>query len=186
MPVARKTRKKTAGKTGRPPTTVTIGGTRRPKKVARAGGATIVTAGARGTTISAKTEKSKSARRSRKGGKDHGDLPSWTHLESKANRKVRALAGSPFLEAVSTVRFALVLAVVAGAFTLYVGHVHATQELLEETQMAREANHRLHLKYNRVKGQYDRLIGPAEIHRRASALGLIEDAAYGPTVVLED
>ena len=187
MPVAKKTSKKPTGKSGRQPTTVTINPSRRPTKAVRSRGATIVTAGGRlGTPVLPEEDSLKPAKRSRKSGKDHGSLPSWKQLESKVNRKVKALEGSPFFGAISTLRFALILTLVAAAFTVYVGHVHATQEVLALTQNARNENHRLHLKYNRVKGAFDRLTGPTEIHRRARALGFIEDAAYGQTVILED
>ncbi|MDX1430459.1 MAG: hypothetical protein R3282_09230, partial [Rhodothermales bacterium] len=145
---------------------------------------TIVTVGGRASSITEDAVASTPKRR--KSGKDHGALPSWSKLESKANRKVKSAPRAALLDAVPTVRFALILALVAAAFTLYVGHVHATQEVLAKTQEARKENHSLFLKYNRVKGEYDRLTGPGEIIRRARALGLVEDAAYGRTIVIED
>lgn len=133
------------------------------------------------------TRESGRPKRTRKSGKDHGALPTWRQLESKQNRKKKRHAdGSPLLEAVSTVRFALILAGVATAFTLYVGHVHATQDLLANTEQAQKENHRLHLKYNRLKGDFDRLTGPARIHSRAHALGFVEDAAYARTIIVKD
>ncbi len=172
MPVAQKT---TKSNSKRKPTTIMVGA--RPKSASSSRPA----ASRPRTAAPASPKKA----RTRKSGKDHATLPSWKQLESKKNRRLKREATSPFLDAMSTVRFALILAAVAAAFTLYVGHVHATQEILAQTEAARKENHRLHLKYNRLKGEFDRMTGPAEIHRRANALGLIEDAAYGPTITLE-
>lgn len=79
---------------------------------------------------------------------------------------------------------ALIL-VIAALFTLYVGHVHATQALLADLEGARRDNLRLHLKHNRLKGEFDRATGPAVIYERARALGLEEGVAYGPTIRIE-
>ena len=175
MPVAQKTSRQKKSKPKRTPTTIMVGA--RPKSATKTRTSTPRSSAAQPATP-------KKAR-TRKSGKDHATLPSWKQLESKKNRRLKRENGqSPFLEAVSTIRFALLLAAVAAAFTLYVGHVHATQNILAKTETARKENHRLHLKYNRLKGEFDRMTGPAEIHRRANALGLIEDAAYGTTIIL--
>jgi hypothetical protein len=79
----------------------------------------------------------------------------------------------------------LLLLAVAAAFTLYVGHVHATQDLLAEVQLLRKDNVRLHMQHNRLKGEFDRRAGPAGLYERARALGLEEGIAYGPTITVE-
>lgn len=89
------------------------------------------------------------------------------------------------LDAVSTLRFALLVLAVATAFTFYVGHVHDMQELLVDLQYEQRENLRLHLKYNRLKGDFDRATGPAIIYERARAMGLQEGIEYGPTIVIE-
>lgn len=119
-------------------------------------------------------------------GQQREDLPGWKDLADQNNR--RALGGSrsrSFLERVSTLRFALVILGLAALGTLYVGHVYATQELLAELQHARNENVRLHLKHNRLKGSFDRVTGPAVIHRRARELGLRESVVYGPTIQVQ-
>jgi len=119
----------------------------------------------------------------RRSGKDHGALPSWRQLESSENRRQKA-AGSPhpFLDRLSTKKFGFSLLIVAAAFTLYIGHVHSTDDLLSDVQRLRRENHQLHLKYNRLKGEFDRLTGPAEIRRRARALGFEDGGILGTTV----
>jgi len=117
----------------------------------------------------------------------HGTaLPGWTDLEGPKNRHRREQADDSFLQRMSTGRFALLVLLVAGAFTLYVGHVHATKDLLDEVQEARTANQRLHLKHNRLQGIYDRKTSPHVIYERARALGLEASVRYGPPITLDE
>jgi len=123
--------------------------------------------------------------RVRKSGKDHGAMPTWRELESSENRRARQDGKKPpFLEGLSTRKFGLLLVLVAAAFTLYVGHVHSTDDLLSDVQRLRRENHRLHLKYNRLKGEFDRITGPAEIRQRARALGFVEGGVHGVAVAV--
>lgn len=116
--------------------------------------------------------------------KSHADrgLPGWDELASAARNERRDAGRTGFFEGVSTVRFGVLLLLVAAAFTLYIGHVHASQELLANLRQAQHDNRALHLKYNRLKGDYDRRTGPAVIYRRARALGLEAGGIYGPTI----
>lgn len=114
----------------------------------------------------------------------HGTaLPSWDDLSNR--RRGREEKSDGFLERISTVRFALAVLALAAAFTLYVGHVHATQDVLVRLQEARRTNRSLHLKHNRLKGAFDRATGPAVIYERAQALGLEGSIAYGPAIEVE-
>lgn len=118
------------------------------------------------------------------GWKRHGTaMPSWTDLEPDHNRRRQDQTDDvSFLQRVSTVRFALLILAIATLFTLYVGHVHATQALLSDVQQARKVNQDLHLKHNRLKGEFDRKTGPSVIYERARALGLRESVTYGPRI----
>ena len=79
-------------------------------------------------------------------------------------------------------RFGLLLLLIVVVLAAYVGHVHATQNLLAEVQQERRDNLRLHLKLNRLKGEFDQATGPSVIYERATALGLEEDITYAPTI----
>lgn len=115
----------------------------------------------------------------------HGTaLREWDDLDSTARRSSSDRTDT-VLQGVSTGRFALVLLLVAGVFTLYVGHVHATTDLYTQLQQARTTNQQLHLKHNRLEGAYDRRTGPSVIYERARALGLRESVTYGPPVHVE-
>ena len=118
----------------------------------------------------------------------HGTaLPEWTDLEPPKNKRRSApTADESFLERISTVRFAIIVLVLAGTFTLYVGHVHATRSLLNDVQELRTANKRLHLKRNRLKGQFARKTSPSVIYERARELGLRASVTYGPPVSIDE
>ena len=115
----------------------------------------------------------------------HGTaLPDWTDLEPSQNRRRNTSEGA-FLENVSTLRFSLLILAVAGVFTLYVGHVHTTTDLYDQLQQARTENQRLHLKHNRLQGEFDRRVGPSVIYERARELGLRGSVTYGPPITVE-
>jgi len=118
----------------------------------------------------------------------HGTaLPDWAELERPTNRRrPDASADDSFLERVSTVRFAIVVLLLAGTFTLYVGHVHATRSVLSEVQELQVENKRLHLKRNRLKGKFARKTSPSVIYERARELGLRASVTYGPPVSVEE
>lgn len=110
-------------------------------------------------------------------------LPGWGDLSSAEGSSLAARTGS-LLERTSTGRFALFVMVLAAAVTLYVGHVHATQDLLVRLQDAQQENQRLHIKYDRLSGEFDRATGPSVVYKRAKELGLEESVVSGPTIYL--
>lgn len=115
----------------------------------------------------------------------HGTaLPGWNDLSTPNSRKKGR--GKGFSKPISTVRFLVVVLLFGSALTLYIGHVHATQDLLAQVQEARRTNLHLHLKHNRLKGAYDRATGPSVIHQRARELGLRESLTYGPTIEVDE
>lgn len=113
---------------------------------------------------------------------------SWAELAGKAapaeaRRRERA-AG--FVEAVPTLRVAVLLALACAALTLYVGHLYASQALAEEVQELRREHHRLVLQQNRLRGEFDRMTAPGVILERAGALGLRPGGDYAATIVVTD
>lgn len=124
------------------------------------------------------------ARRRRPAGpRVYSGLPGWKDLSPGNAREVTAPSGIR-LAPVSTFRFGVVMLLLAGLFTAYVGHVNATQDVLARVQQERRENLRLHLKYNRVKGEYDRTTGPSVIYDRARRIGLEEGHSYGPSILM--
>lgn len=132
---------------------------------------------------SPRTKRSGASPRARKPApRVYSGLPSWKDISADNERRPSRSKGRLVIERISTFRFVLMMLVAVTLFTLYVGHVHATQELLADVQEMRRENLRLHLKYNRVKGEFDRITGPQVIYERARALGLEEGFAYGPSI----
>ncbi len=116
-------------------------------------------------------------------------LPGWSDLASKkcgAVRKNGAKAAKPGLvDGVPTLRFAVLLMTACALFTLYVGHIYATQELAAEVQQLQKEELRLVLKHNRLRGEFDRMTSPSVILDRAAELGFEPGSAYGPTILVE-
>lgn len=136
--------------------------------------------GRRARRGASKAKAEAAASRIRKTGKDYVSLPSWKELE-KANGRVVTQKSHPF-DSISTARIALMILVGAVTVTAYVGHVHATQAVLDELDQLRIERAALRLEYNSVKGDYDRLTGPAEIRRLAREQGMVETTSYGARI----
>lgn len=113
-------------------------------------------------------------------------MPGWGALE-KGNRRegVRRGGWDVVLDSVPTMRLSLWILSAAILVTLYVGHVHSTQQLAAEVQDMSETNLTLHLRYNRVKGAFDRASGPSVIYERARRLGLSESLPNGFPVIID-
>ena len=79
---------------------------------------------------------------------------------------------------VPTWRFALLVFAIAGALTLYIGHIYKSQDLLDVLQAERRENLRLYLHYNSLLGQYNEATGPGVIYERAPETGLGEGYDY--------
>ncbi len=133
------------------------------------------------TALRKKQQDTSAARRTRA---SH-DLPSWRDLATSNERAPGPSRLGTLIEKVSTVRFGLLVLAIAAVFTLYVGHVYATQDVLVELQQMRRENLRLHLKHNQLKSAFDRATGPSVVYQRAWAMGLEDGIEYGPTIEIE-
>lgn len=112
-----------------------------------------------------------------------GRLPDWSELGGKATAP-RAGRVEKRLARVRTSRIVAALVLFALVFVAYEAHVYATKDALEAVQAARAENARLHLKLNRLKGEFDAATSPAVVVERAQALGLVEGIGYGATLRL--
>lgn len=84
----------------------------------------------------------------------------------------------------STARFVVIVLAVATLFTLYVGHVFATQELLAEVQGLRNDQLALEMTFDKLEGEYHRVTGPERIFESARELGLQDRLLEGDPVIL--
>lgn len=83
---------------------------------------------------------------------------------------------------VSTLQFGLIIFILAGVLTGYIGHIHTSQDLLGEINLQRRENVRLHLQHNRLVADYNASIGPSVIYERAEVLGLQRGHEYAGLV----
>lgn len=114
-------------------------------------------------------------------------LPDWSEIDRPENRRVapgRRQTTGP--AAWPTARTLLWLVVFGLGLTLYIGHVHATKQLLVQVQDLRQENLQLHLKYNRLRGELQESAGPATVYERARRLGLTEGSSFGPTIHIDE
>jgi cell division protein FtsB len=122
-----------------------------------------------------------------------GRLPGWGDLAVTPNSPTPAAVRQPrkatarhgWFDRVASPRVMLVLVLACLAGLFYVNHVYATQDLAARAQTLRKQNTRLHLKHDRLRGEFDRLHGPSVILERARQIGLVESAAYAPTIRME-
>jgi len=85
---------------------------------------------------------------------------------------------------VSTARFLAVVLAVATLFTLYVGHVFATQELLSEVQGLRNERLALEMTFDKLQGDYHRVTGPERVSEAARDMGLQDRLRMASPIIL--
>jgi hypothetical protein len=113
------------------------------------------------------------------------DTPGWKDLKTAGNGRVESKGKeSRLLNTLSTVRFSLGILVVAVLVSLYVGHVQATQDLVNDVYLARKENLSLSTQLDKTQGAYNTKIGPAVIYPLAYELGLHEGrGSENPVIV---
>ena len=113
------------------------------------------------------------------------ETPGWDELKAATNDRIAATPEeSRLISAVSTVRMSLSILAVAGLFTLYVGHVQATQDLLDRVYQAEKVNTELLFELSQLSGRYEAHTGPSRIYSRAQELGLTERRETARPVVV--
>lgn len=110
----------------------------------------------------------------------------WAELAGKGTKERKRGRQPGMVDTVPTLRFALLLALACIALTLYVGHLYASQTLVDEVQELRRENLRLVMQQNRLRGEFDRMTAPAVILHRADALGLRGSGEYAPVIIVAD
>lgn len=77
--------------------------------------------------------------------------------------------------------------VIIGIFgLLYLTHVFSTQRLLEEVQTLEAEYNRARAQYDELKLRYDRMVGPAEIYRKAEEQGFINGGPADKVIIIEE
>ena len=114
------------------------------------------------------------------------EAPGWNDLVTDNKRKQSAQSeAESYLGAITTTRFAVAVLSVATLFTLYVGHVLTTQDLLSDVEVLRRENANLELRLNQFQGMEDELTSYAEIVDRARELGLKDRVPEGNPIIVQ-
>lgn len=69
---------------------------------------------------------------------------------------------------------------------LYLTHVFATQRLLEEVQTMEAEYNRARVQYDELKLRYDRMVGPAEIYRKAEEQGFVNGGPADQVIIIKE
>lgn len=75
---------------------------------------------------------------------------------------------------------------IGAAGLLYLTHVFATQNLLNEVRLLEADYNRARAKYDGFKLQYDRMIGPAEIYEKAETRGFINGGPADKVIIIKN
>lgn len=114
-----------------------------------------------------------------------GTLPSWSDLaDSHVIQQNARPEVDNWFGAVSTARFVVIILALATVFTLYVGHVFATQDLLTEVQQLRNEQLALQMSEDKLEGELHHVTGPEEIFDAAASIGLYDRVHRGAPVVI--
>ncbi|WP_020402698.1 hypothetical protein [Gracilimonas tropica] len=68
----------------------------------------------------------------------------------------------------------------------YLTHVFATQRLLEEVQSLEAEYNKTRAQYDELKLRYDRMIGPAEIYRKAEEQGFVNGGPVDEVIIIKE
>jgi hypothetical protein len=109
----------------------------------------------------------------------------WNDLVTSNDKKKSAHPeAETFLGTLSTARFAAVLLSILTLFTLYVGHVLTTQDLMKDVQSMLRESQTMSLRLNQLRAEEEEVTGPATFFDKARALGLEERIPKGKPIVL--
>ena len=68
----------------------------------------------------------------------------------------------------------------------YLTHVFSTQQLLEEVQVLEAEYNKTRAQYDELKLRYDRMIGPAEIYRKAEGQGFVNGGPVDEVIIIRE
>lgn len=81
----------------------------------------------------------------------------------------------------------IVGSVVIGILGLaYLTHVFSTQQLLEEVQVLEAEYNKTRAQYDELKLRYERMIGPADIYRKAEAQGFVNGGPVVEVIIIKE
>ena len=112
--------------------------------------------------------------------------PSPTAKKANAN-KYKAVStpgtGFPKLKPGRVILYTLILGALGFA---YLTHVFATQKLLEEVQQLEKEYNKARQQHDELQLRYDRMIGPAEIYKKAKEQGFVNGGPADKVINIEE
>lgn len=97
----------------------------------------------------------------------------------KANSKIDLLKVKPWKVIVGSI-------IIGALGLLYLTHVFATQRLLDEVQTLEAEYNRARAQYDELKLRYDRMVGPAEIYRKAEEQGFVNGGPADKVIIIKE
>lgn len=107
--------------------------------------------------------------------------------QKKGHNTTKAKASSVKTKIVNIKPWKVILAtVLIGVLGfMYLTHVFATQNLLDEVQMLETEFNKARSRHDALKLRYDRMIGPSEIYRKAEAAGFINGGPADKVLIIK-
>ncbi|MGN8226159.1 hypothetical protein [Gracilimonas sp. BCB1] len=104
---------------------------------------------------------------------------SRTKHTAKANSKIGLPKVKPWKVIVGSI-------IIGALGLLYLTHVFSTQRLLDEVQTLEAEYNRARAQYDELKLRYDRMIGPAEIYRKAEEQGFVNGGPADKVIIIKE
>ena len=105
------------------------------------------------------------------------------HRRTKHTAKATSKIGLPKVKPWKVI----VGSIIIGALgLLYLTHVFSTQRLLDEVQTLEAEYNRARAQYDELKLRYDRMIGPAEIYRKAEEQGFVNGGPADKVIIIKE
>lgn len=107
-------------------------------------------------------------------------------ITPKNQANTRKTKQSRSLPIVSPWKVILASLLIGAAGLLYLTHVFATQKLLNEVQLLEAEYNKARSQHDELKLQYDRMVGPAEIYRKAEGQGFINGGPADNVIIIKE
>lgn len=111
------------------------------------------------------------------------DQKSSSGKQAKRNANSASKVGLPKIKPWKVILGSIIIGVFG---LLYLTHVFSTQRLLEEVQTLEAEYNRARAQYDELKLRYDRMIGPAEIYRKAEEQGFINGGPADKVIIIQE
>jgi hypothetical protein len=111
------------------------------------------------------------------------DQKSSSGKQAKHTAKSAAKVGLPKIKPWKVILGSVIIGIFG---LLYLTHVFSTQRLLEEVQTLEAEYNRARAQYDELKLRYDRMVGPAEIYRKAEEQGFINGGPADKVIIIKE